>query len=137
MPKTEVENTVCDACGAEIRSGALFCYNCGVAAAIVSEDISLASTLTAVGPPLNGRESLEPLHEPTAAAPEIAESGKNIERKRLRSASDVRKRTRTLDRGNVKIAWETPEKNPVMFVAATISLALLTALLILLAFYYR
>ena len=29
MAETLVENQVCKACGAEVREGTLFCYNCG------------------------------------------------------------------------------------------------------------
>ena len=36
MADTLVENKVCEACGAEIRPGSMFCYNCGGA---VSEEL--------------------------------------------------------------------------------------------------
>ena len=33
MAKTLVEKEICDACGADVRPGSLFCYNCGGAVA--------------------------------------------------------------------------------------------------------
>lgn len=33
MAKTLVEKNICDACGADVRAGSLFCYNCGGAIA--------------------------------------------------------------------------------------------------------
>jgi hypothetical protein len=41
MAKILVEKKICDACGAEVRPGSLFCYNCGGAvAAEVPEPVS-------------------------------------------------------------------------------------------------
>ena len=41
MAKTLVEKEICDACGADVRPGSLFCYNCGGA---VSESLPEAAT---------------------------------------------------------------------------------------------
>jgi hypothetical protein len=35
MAKTLVEKKICDACGADVRAGSLFCYNCGGAVSAV------------------------------------------------------------------------------------------------------
>ena len=40
MAEILVENKVCEACGADVRAGSVFCYNCGGA---VSDDLPVPS----------------------------------------------------------------------------------------------
>ncbi len=139
MAETLVEKKTCEACGADVRHGSLFCYNCGGAIALdlpetkkenvsdawMREDIvergSLKTTRLdgekkqdAIPKPIEKptvSELLEeiaakPIEKPTIEKPTINEEAK------LKSAANMRRKTKTFQRKSIKVVWEEPENAP-------------------------
>jgi uncharacterized Zn finger protein (UPF0148 family) len=112
MANTTVTETACDLCGAEIRDGSLFCYNCGTA---VPEDRVEAKT----------------------SAPVVSTEPAVKERPPLRSAASLRRQRRASNRQPVEVSWEPKADPPVLFVVASVALALGALVLFLIALYLR
>jgi len=100
MPKTAVQTPVCDICGAEVRKGSLFCYNCG------------GSLTQAVDEKLG---VLPP--EAITSAPVKNGSGKEKSAERR----EARKR-RNVELGPVEVIWEPREGVSWPFLVASIFL---------------
>ena len=156
MAETTVENQVCSACGADVRKDALFCYYCGNA---VTSEIPVAKNdkNVTVGNTQfqenvfteneNGAESgqkeIKPKREPgetvvekTAAKP-IVESSLNEETK-LKSAAAMRQKSKSIQPKRVEVIWEEHENTPnVWFIAVTIFLTILAAVILFLAMRLR
>ncbi|MEQ1764119.1 MAG: hypothetical protein ABL984_13380, partial [Pyrinomonadaceae bacterium] len=61
MPKTAVHTAVCDICGAGVRDGSVFCYNCGGAVALSEAPNPIpppAEPIVAAEPVVNGAATL-------------------------------------------------------------------------------
>lgn len=126
MPKTAVETAVCDICGAEVREGSLFCYNCGgslskpaVADAVpkpAPADVPLAE---ADGIPVNGR--------PTST---------EVPAKR-RSERPERRAVRASNRQPTEIVWEPRQGMSWPFIIAAVVFAVLALVMVIAAFYLR
>ena len=112
MVETAVEIQRCGACGADVRHGSLFCYNCGasVPPALIADAVEEKPAL------------IEAIREP---------------RPPLKTAASLRKHRRALNRQPVKVSWEPPEGPAMGFIITAIVLTLGAALLIVLAFYLR
>ena len=112
MVETAVEIQRCGACGADVRDGSLYCYNCGasVARAPIAEAVNEK--------PAPGAEGREP-------------------RPPLKTAASLRKHRRAMNRQPVKVSWEPPEGPAVGFIITAIALTLGAVLLIVLALYLR
>jgi hypothetical protein len=123
MAETLVENRTCSACGANVRSGALFCYNCGgsVAPAIpVAENHKPAEVvlfrdekIVEETPkeenniPVSEPEILETPVEKPIEKPNIHEDAK------LKSAASLRKKAKTFQKPKVEeILWTGHENAP-------------------------
>lgn len=125
MPEIAVENAVCGACGAEVRPGTTYCYDCGEALAASeteAEDVQVDSKTSAN----NGAAELPgaTTQEKRADAHELAK--RTIEERRpLRSAAEIRRRARAFERKPVEIVWEEHETAPgILFIIVTILLVL-------------
>ena len=115
MADTMVTETACDLCGAEIRDGSLYCYNCGNA---VPERL------------------VEPEPEPEKS--EITPAPERVDnRPPLRSAASLRKQRRAFNRQPLEVSWEPKEQTPKLFIFATITLAVGALVLLLIALYLR
>ena len=112
MVETAVEIQRCGACGADVRDGSLFCYNCGASV-----------------PPA-------PIGEAVEEKPALIEAIREP-RPPLKTAASLRKHRRALNRQPVKVSWEPPEGPALGFIITAIVLTLGAALLIVLAFYLR
>ncbi|HKP69392.1 MAG TPA: zinc ribbon domain-containing protein [Pyrinomonadaceae bacterium] len=112
MANTTVTETACDLCGAEIRDGSLFCYNCGTA---VPEERAEAKT----------------------SAPVVSAEPVVKERPPLKSAASLRQQRRASNRQPVEISWEPRTNPPILFIVASIVLALGALVLLLIALYLR
>jgi hypothetical protein len=125
MAETLVKNRVCTACGADIRAGAFFCYNCG--SSVSADAVAL--------PEKNGRNnqgektekllSLEKtLEDENAAAAEKKETAEKNEPEKnepetaaekepeLKSAASMRRRPKTIQRKRIEVTWEEPASAP-------------------------
>ena len=112
MANSTVTEAACDLCGAEIREGSLYCYNCGTA---VPEEH--AETKTSV--------------------PEVAASPQVNERPPLRSAASLRKQRRAFNRQPVEVTWEPKPPTSLLFIVSSIALAIGALVLLLIALYLR
>ena len=149
MAETLVENQVCNACGADIRKDALFCYNCGGTVASESVNPKAAETLhinpAAVKPgsiinesktsqSKSGVTSKLPLEKPdepvviSDVKPEAA----------LTSAASLRKKPKNIERKQVEISWEEYKSAPnIRFIIAALLLTAFAVLVIWLGLYSR
>jgi len=142
MAETLVEKKICEACGADIRPGSLFCYNCGGA---VSEDLpepeknnnkKEASSVwfesdLAVNSDLKTtqlkKETIEkiedkpiekPIEKPTITefleqtAEKTSEKPLIREDAKLKSAANLRRKAKIYQKKTVEVVWEEPENAP-------------------------
>ena len=134
MAETLVEKKICEACGADVRPGSLFCYNCGGA---VSDDLSESNQKTISAAWLQGdlvknsdlktkpldsqavdNIALKPIAKPTDDLLVEKKSDKSIEtpniteEAKLKSAANMRRKPKTFQRKSVEIVWEEPENAP-------------------------
>lgn len=117
------KNVICKECGADVREGSFFCYNCGKsvdADADPSDDNKQANDLTKL--------------EDAAAAAEVSTSYASP--KKMRSAMDIARR-RASSRAPVKIEWTPRDDSAGMFVIVSIMIAALALVLVILALYLR
>lgn len=119
MAEIVAESLICNACGAEIRGGALYCYNCGKTSG-ETPDVTFETTSPVI-PSDNGWEN-----QPAAAKPE-----------KLRSAASLRKRAKVFNSQPTEYTWEKRIGPSFLFVAATIILTIFAAILLFLALYLR
>jgi uncharacterized Zn finger protein (UPF0148 family) len=112
LEETATTTTVeCPKCGAEVRDGSVFCYNCG---GRVAGDEIIADS------------SSVPVKRKTTPAPG------------LRSARDLRRRERTIDRKPTTIVWEPVAEGPDhALIVATVLVIAFTIVVIGLVFYLR
>jgi hypothetical protein len=139
MAETLVEKKICEACGADVRHGSLFCYNCGGAVSLdlpesakkkeVSDawfqsDLSETNNLKTT--PLK-KETVEkaentpiakPIDKPTVGELLEGLGDKPIEKPniaeeaKLKSAANMRRKAKTFQRKSVEVVWEEPESAP-------------------------
>lgn len=148
MAETLVENKICEACGADVRPGSLFCYNCGES---VTGEVSLPASTNnknkKVGGVLledeivkNNDLKTSPLDggkiEKTADAPIPKPSIQ--EEAKLKSAANLRRKAKTFQRKTVEVVWEEPENAPnKWFPIVALILTLFVFLIFLLAMYLK
>ena len=112
MANTTVTETACDLCGAEIREGSLFCYNCGTAV-----------------PDAEVKSSVD--------VPATTKPSETNDRPPLRSAASLRQQRRASNRQPVEVSWVPRSQTPMLFVIGSIVLALGALVLLLIALYLR
>lgn len=146
MSKTTVKKRVCNSCGADVRSNALFCYHCGSSVApevvIALKDKQSASDTWSrenSTPGKNGNagslnanaiisESVDkPIPKPALA-----------EEPMLKSAAAMRRKPKSIQPKRVEIVWEEHENAPnFWFILVAIVLALFAAGILYLAMYLK
>lgn len=125
MRKATVEKAICESCGADVREGTLFCYNCGkrVSDEPSDEDTSLAK--------MNGE----------AVDDEIAKRFRVDEdppKDRLAVAAARRKKARVNRRKPVEIVWEPSDGSSAgIFVAVSIVITVMAAVVVFIALYWK
>lgn len=151
MAETLVENRVCESCGAEVRAGSLFCYNCGQAVAselanpatnnkkfktvreaLVEDKIADGHDLKTA--PLENEkiEQAKTAAETPIPKPSIQEDAK------LKSAANLRRKAKTFQRKTVEVVWEVPESGPnKWFPIVALLLTLFAVLIFYLAMYLK
>jgi hypothetical protein len=115
MSQTAVEELICDVCGAEVRDGSLFCYNCGTS---VAEPVKHSPEPQSSELPSNGGSTgkVNDLVKPTP-------TGK------------VRPRNRPVQ--NREVVWAERDGVSLGFVVTTAILVLLSAVILIAGFYFR
>jgi hypothetical protein len=115
LSETVVKPVRCPKCDAEIRDGSAFCYNCG--GRVVDENV------TDEGPISSPTRPDETLSKPAPG---------------LRTARDIRRRERTVDRKPKKVVWEPAMAEPdLQLIIATAAIIIFTVIVILMVLYLR
>lgn len=120
MPETAVETAVCDICGAEVREGSVFCYNCGG---------SLAKAEVA--------EPIPPPAEPIIAVAEPATNGVVTDPAKRQAERPERRKVRAANREPAEIVWEPREGVSLAFVIASIVFVIIALVVVIAAIYLR
>jgi len=134
MAETLKVETKCSACGAEVRPGSVFCYNCGGAVSPEAENNNrkdagkehLQSDLSE-----NNRfkttqlkkETFESAADTPIAKPTVGELLEKIEAKpiekssiqeeaKMKSAANLRRKAKSFQKKPVEVVWEEPENAP-------------------------
>ncbi len=147
MVEIRVKNRICQACGADARPNALFCYHCGGSLAAAA-DINLgnkkdsnepfrrsvAETENGGQPAAQTRAAIvrEPADQPILKLIPPAEEPK------LKSAAAMRRKSKRFQPKRIEIIWEEHENAPNgWFVFAAIILTLFAAGILFLAIYLK
>lgn len=147
MAETLVENQICDACGADVRKGALFCYHCGsqVASDINAEDeektlisqVQIQKNTSRESKNGNNlkrkaagvRQQNKEITDEKATSMPIEDFGQEI---KLKAAA--RQKSKPLQPKKIEVIWEERENAPnVWFVAAALVLTVLVVVILFLA----
>ncbi len=150
------EMAVCEKCSAEVRSGSAFCYSCGVALRAekdVSEPVAKkngkkrtvpADTVDAPPVPLpDTKFDAPPIPVPSLGLDEQPAKPSEITpvepapRKKLRTASELRRQKRPDPARVVEYRWEEPANVTIGFGLAAVILTLITIGIIVVAMYLR
>lgn len=155
MTESVVETPVCEACGADVRKGSLYCYNCGGPVAPESIAAEKSQTRSAANDAWFRADIVEskklettrldkgkkkkketPVEEkPTGDA--IPKAG-IAEESGLRTAASLRRKGKTIERKDVEVIWEEPEPGPnLKFILATLVMLLVVIVIYLVASYFN
>ena len=138
MAEVLVENKFCSNCEADVRKGALFCYNCGSSVApklpLPVEKNGNDVLLRTDG---SGEESA-PITVKTDNFDQPIEKPAVLEEPKLKSAASLRKRPKSVQKKRVEIVWEERENTPnVWFIVVTVLLTLFALGVWLMAMYLK
>lgn len=126
MPKTAVETAVCDICGAVVRDGSLFCYNCGG---------SLSKTAASDAAP-KGASTDAPVAEVSRPVVNGRPPSTEVSAKR-RSERREQRPVRASNRQPTEIVWEPRQGMSWPFIIASVVFAVLALVMVIAAFYLR
>ncbi len=131
MAEIVADNIICDSCGADIRSGSLFCYSCGetVAETEIEEE--------AVNDSSDSADKIKEAAIDSEMRAAFEKTEANPKTNKLRSAASMRKRTKAYNRQPVEFVWEQRVNSSRGFVIGTIVLAIFTGIILFLALYLR
>ena len=104
MPTTAVESSICDICGADVRAGSQFCYNCG--SSLRSSDSAESS-------------------KPESTAPVETSNGSAKSKSKVRGE----RRRRPIDRGPVEVVWEPGPGISGLYIAGALFILIVAAAL--------
>lgn len=124
MPKTAVETAVCDICGAEVRNGSVFCYNCGGSLAkpeVVEPIRPPAEPIIAVAEPATNGLASKADADPVKGGVERAE----------------RRKVRASNREPAEIVWAQREGVSWAFVIASVVFVLIALAVVIAAIYLQ
>lgn len=133
MAETILERPVCESCGADVREGTSFCYNCGKP---VSADAVDAAPEVHTS---NGSANVVSA-EAQAALDDLSHrfrTDETGEENKLAQAARERKQARVRARRN-QVVWEPADTEVSgLFVVFTLIIVVLTAVIVLLAVYWK
>jgi hypothetical protein len=153
MAETITENQVCHSCGAAVREGALFCYNCGgdlspsntakkdenelVSDVQFRESIFVGNGNHSKQSDLETKREIKEIFNETPIAKPIDKSNPDKETK-LESAATIRKKTKSIQPKKVEIIWEEHDNAPnIWFILVAILLTVVAAVILFLAIRIR
>lgn len=125
MAETSVKTPICNICGAEVREGSLFCYNCG-------------GSVTLAEP--SAKQPSVPEFPDTITAQETngaAIAASNYDPARNRAARSERRKVRAPVSKQVEVVWEPRTGFSWPFVISSLVLILLALTVICIAVYLR
>lgn len=147
MAKKVMDKPLCEACGADIRQGSMFCYNCG---GPVTPEAKAQVDKAAAGAPSSVwlKDDLADLPRDTTklTAPETAsvaeeapEEKRGIyEEAKLKTAASLRRKGKLIARRNVEVVWEEPDSSPdARFILAALVFVLVVIVLFFTANYLK
>jgi len=132
MSKAVTDKTACAACGADVRSEALFCYSCG-------GDLGGASPTDRPAEVVGGSAKTGKTPESNNAAAQSnsdLSDAKSKEKAKPLSAAMLR-RKRAFNRQPVEVVWNVPESHSMTFLIASIALTILVGIILAAAFYLK
>ena len=135
MQKDATENIACIACGADVRSEALFCYNCGGAVATQTDSEMTQNVETIHAEVDTERNATDAVRTSKPHLSVVTGKAAKPERKPLTAA--MLRRKRASNRQPIEIVWEEPSRPSIMFVVASIVLTVLTVLILAIALYLK
>lgn len=142
MAKTLVERKICEACGADVRPGSLFCYNCGGAVeapdsrrkgknnnkfqndSAENSDLKTTQLKRETVDNFETRPIDKPIDKPIGnelfgkaealpkAESEAAEKSSIQDQAKLKSAANLRRKAKSFQKKTVEVVWEEPENAP-------------------------
>jgi hypothetical protein len=124
MPKTAVQTAVCDICGADVRDGSVFCYNCGGSLAKADEPEPIpppAKPVVAVAEPVTNGAVTKVEDDPAKRRVERSE----------------RRRVRASNREPTEIVWEPRTGMSWVFVIVSIVFVIIVLAVVIAAVYVR
>jgi hypothetical protein len=119
MANSVVGEKVCDLCGAEVRDGSAFCYNCGTAVAEKPAESAIIAKVDDKARTHNGTS--------IPSTPEAPGSRPARPRTRPRRAVIAPR----------EVVWTEKEGPSVWFAAFAITFAIVTAVIVVVAYYFR
>ena len=136
MPKVATENVMCIACGADVRSEALFCYNCGGAVASQTEMNGATNDEQSSGEiPSAARSGIAGVMEPADRSEDVVRPQLKKEPKPL--TPDRLRKKRASNRQPVEVFWEAPASSSNAFIIASIGITIAAAIVLALALYLK
>jgi uncharacterized Zn finger protein (UPF0148 family) len=150
MAETITENQVCNACGADVRKGSLFCYNCGgrlvseiavikndkneaIADIQSQENVSDSNGDNFKQSGLDTKQGIREIFNKVPIAKPIEKSNLSKETK-LESAAAIRKKSKSIQPKKVEVIWEEHENAPnIWFILVAIFLTIVAAVILFLA----
>ena len=153
MAEILVKNQICEACGADVRPQALFCYNCG--GTVAEETVETENK--------NGNNEIsevwrrDNIEEKAEKKTQIVESNGNVreietieesgikdvkpsisEQAKLKSAASLRRKAKSFQKREVEIVWEEPQNSSsVGLILIALLLAVFAAAVVILAMYLK
>ena len=120
MPKTAVQTAVCDICGAEVRDGSVFCYNCGGPLAKLEE-------VAAIPPPAEPMIAAEPVTNGAVTKVDEVSPKQRTDRRRVRASN----------REPAEIVWAPREGVSWAFVVTSIIFVIIALAVVIAAVYVQ
>jgi uncharacterized Zn finger protein (UPF0148 family) len=130
MAKTETAKEVCEKCGADVREGTTFCYNCG------SPLVELEPAIEEIVQP----EETKVDDNTKAALDDLAERLRldEDEDKKLAKAAAERKRARISQRRSSQYTWESSDDSSGIFLLiGALVIAFLAGAAVFIAVFWR
>ena len=141
MPNAVIEKEVCKECGAEIREGTAFCYNCG---ARLGDDWVPPDPIRPLAS--NGVAETLPVEEKAIGKPKIpvvdktgrSEPMEIAAGRKLSDAANERRRARTTVRSSTQYTWEPiDEPMSVTLLISAVLFVLISLLIVLMMVWWK
>ena len=143
MAEIVVENQICEACGADIRPGSLFCYNCGGALDGQIEKIENKNgnnkTNDARREAIAEKEFVEKARIETIENAKIKDKKPDlVQEAKLKSAASMRRKAKSFQTKEVEVIWEEPENvSGVRLILIALLLTAFAAAVVIFAMYLK